>query len=249
MAGTAGLPRNEAPAVATANNPEARDYGLSHSNKWWAESDAMLGVCCPNAGPCTPKILKAPTGGTAAGKSVGLQPHLIAGFSAVVTSSTRQLYRSGLRPVVIFDLNVLASSGLVHRGEARPLNPRPCVGIMSSRQSSATLDGRGTDFLLTTYEDRILLLINQLGTLGTVVHAEKETVLGGGSTFRVDTLLGRRDDPLPELCARRLVEHLAAQGCALPLLLCVSLDQASLRRQEEILAHVAELWQRPPLPA
>jgi proteasome assembly chaperone 3 len=138
-------------------------------------------------------------------------------------------------------------------GSAR-INPRPLLlllwpcqiranAAMISRQSSSELGGRPTDFLITTYQDRILVLITQLGTLGTVLHAEKETVLGGGSTFRVDTLLGHRDDPLPELCARQLVEQLAAEGCTLPLLLCLSLDQTSLRKQEEIIAHVKQLWQ------
>ena len=96
---------------------------------------------------------------------------------------------------------------------------------------TASISGRDTDFLITCYTDRVMVVATQLGTLGTVLHAEKETVLGGGSTYRVDTLLGRRDEPLAELCARQLAERLSDAGCASPLLLCLALDRGALTLQ------------------
>lgn len=76
-----------------------------------------------------------------------------------------------------------------------------------------------------------MVVATQLGTLGTMLHAQKETVFGGGTTYRVDTLLGPREQPLLELCARQLAERLAAAGCERPLLLCLALEQAALTRQ------------------
>lgn len=54
----------------------------------------------------------------------------------------------------------------------------------------ADVEGRPTEFSLTGYSDRLLVVASQLGSLGSILAAQKETVLGGGSTYRVDTLLG-----------------------------------------------------------
>ncbi len=72
---------------------------------------------------------------------------------------------------------------------------RACVTQASalpfrSTTFTAEVDGRPTEFALTGYSDRVLVVASQLGSLGSILAAEKETVLGGGSTYRVDTLLG-----------------------------------------------------------
>jgi len=96
------------------------------------------------------------------------------------------------------------------------------------RTSSATItlgNGVETSVFISAYADRILFIVTQVGTLGTMVQAQKETVLGGGTTFSTATLLGTRDDPIPELCARQLVEKLSQSGCDLPILLCLGLQR------------------------
>jgi proteasome assembly chaperone 3 len=97
------------------------------------------------------------------------------------------------------------------------------------RTSTATItlgNGVETSVFISAYADRIMFIVTQVGTLGTMVQAQKETVLGGGTTFSTATLLGSRDDPLPELCARQLVEKLSQAGCELPILLCLGLQRA-----------------------
>lgn len=110
---------------------------------------------------------------------------------------------------------------------------------LRSTSFSEDVGGRRTDFVLTAYVDRLMIVITQLGTLGTVLHAEKETVLGGGATYRIDTLLGRRDEPLMELCARQLAERLGGANCDRPLLLCLALERAVLTQQ--VVKQVVEL--------
>lgn len=94
-----------------------------------------------------------------------------------------------------------------------------------THQTSFHLNGVPTTVIASLYADRIMFVVTQLGTLGTIVAAQKETVLGGGTTFSTDTLLGARDDPVPELCARQLVERLSQSNCDLPLLLCLALKR------------------------
>lgn len=108
-------------------------------------------------------------------------------------------------------------------------------------QWSAMVCGRSTSFLICAYADRLLLIITQVGSLGTVVQAEKETVLGGGSTYGVTTLLGQREGA-SELCARRLAEQLAVGGCELPLLLCLGLNRGcdEVQAVREIVSTVLE---------
>lgn len=108
---------------------------------------------------------------------------------------------------------------------------------------SVPIEGIDCSFAITAYTDRLLVIASQTGTLGAVLAAERETVLGGGSTYRVDTLLGRRDEPLPELCARQLAERLTASGCDRPLLLCLALQRPALTPAavkevlQQVLAH------------
>lgn len=132
------------------------------------------------------------------------------------------------------------------------------IGATASAQSalpcrsesfSAEVGGQPADFLLTAYADRLLVVCTQLGTLGSILAAQRESVLGGGTTYRVDTLLGPREQPLPELCARQLAERLAAAGCTQPLLLCLALRCEAQTQQgvQQVITAVLEhpVWAAP----
>lgn len=89
--------------------------------------------------------------------------------------------------------------------------------------------GALTQVCISKYLDRLVIIATQLDTLGTVLSAYKETVLGSsGGTYAIDTLLGSRDDPTLELCTRRLAETLCDYGCHLPLLLCLGFEKGAL---------------------
>ena len=82
-----------------------------------------------------------------------------------------------------------------HLCRRRHPRPRPQPGALPCRSAtfSAEVEGRPTEFALTGYSDRLLVVASQLGSLGSVLAAHKEAVLGGGSTFQVDTLLGEQE--------------------------------------------------------
>lgn len=98
---------------------------------------------------------------------------------------------------------------------------------MLSHESIITVADHPTSILISLYSDRLMFVITQVGTLGTIVHAQKESILGGGTTYSTATLLGHRDDPLPELCARQLIEKISTSvaGFNLPILVCLGLDR------------------------
>ncbi|CAI5487750.1 unnamed protein product, partial [Closterium sp. Naga37s-1] len=107
-----------------------------------------------------------------------------------------------------------------------------------SKQFSADIEGTATTFLCLSYDDRLMVVVTQIGTLGSMLYARREQVGGaegrgqmegmeGSSVFNVSVLLGRRDEPLMAACARHLIETLSQQGVTRPLLLCLGLKSHS----------------------
>ncbi|GJP64658.1 hypothetical protein CLOP_g2975 [Closterium sp. NIES-67] len=127
-----------------------------------------------------------------------------------------------------------------------------------SRQFSADIEGVPTTFLCLSYDDRLMVVVTQIGTLGTMLYARREQVGGaegrgqmggmeGSSVFNVSVLLGKRDEPLMAACARQLIETLSLQGVTRPLLLCLGLKDHSQKTLKAILQCVvsSRLWAQP----
>jgi proteasome assembly chaperone 3 len=103
------------------------------------------------------------------------------------------------------------------------------------------------NFLLSLYADRLLVIVSQIPSLGTIISAEKDSILRStGNTYAITTLIGSRDDPSLELCARRLVETCSDSGCQLPLLLCLGISKGAMTpkliKKLEQLILKSKLW-------
>lgn len=111
-----------------------------------------------------------------------------------------------------------------------------------SQAFSAVVQGRPTEFCVSFYVDRVMIVITQLKTFGVIMQCTREQVLGGGSTFRVDTLLGSRQAELPQLCARQLGQLASDAGIQLPLLVSLGLepDAATPAAVREILQALSD---------
>eukprot|EP00941_MAST-03F_sp_MAST-3F-sp1_P003984 g3984.t1 len=99
------------------------------------------------------------------------------------------------------------------------------TGIVT-RQASAVIDGVATDVILQVFIDRIFIIVTQLKTLGTLIHAELPPI-SNGALHRIPkckVLLGRRDCPISMVCARQLSERIGA-SCSKPLLLAIALKK------------------------
>lgn len=64
--------------------------------------------------------------------------------------------------------------------------------------------------------------------------------LGGGVTFAVNTLIGRREEAMLELCARRVASSMAEKGCSKPLLMAIALRQHTSESVKPILDTIEE---------
>lgn len=61
--------------------------------------------------------------------------------------------------------------------------------------------------VMTRYSNnKVLVVISNTGTFGSIVQAQKERSLRGGETFNVSMTLGDRNDNTPELCVRMVLE-------------------------------------------
>ncbi|KAJ1432672.1 hypothetical protein B484DRAFT_447682 [Ochromonadaceae sp. CCMP2298] len=87
---------------------------------------------------------------------------------------------------------------------------------------SILVNGVPTDLVITGYYDRVFVIISQLDSVGTILKADAEKKSDGGFIFEVDTVLGKRDDPLLTIYARQIVERLSKTSTK-PLLLSISL--------------------------
>lgn len=80
------------------------------------------------------------------------------------------------------------------------------------------------------FGDQIVLGVSQLqGKVGTYILVQvEETALDNNTRFNISTLLGKRDDPLLEVYARRVTEKIAGMRASrsdvmAPVLLGISL--------------------------
>lgn len=74
-------------------------------------------------------------------------------------------------------------------------------------------------------DDAGLTFWNDFFFLVWQISVGRDVALGGGETFAVDTLIGRRDEPMLELCARRVAGSMANGGCTKALLMGIGLRQ------------------------
>jgi len=88
-----------------------------------------------------------------------------------------------------------------------------------------SVNGRPTDIVITTFSDRLFIVITQLGKIGNLVDIRQESAhpdnpTEGNTAFSIRVLLGRDDEEV-RAAARFLADSLKAP---LPLLLSLCLD-------------------------
>lgn len=109
-----------------------------------------------------------------------------------------------------------------------------------------TLDIKGikTDLVICCYEDHFLVLVTQLGSLGTLLQARKEEGVSVQSTFSVSVIFGKRDEPMLMACARQLIENISSAGSSRSLVLSLGLKDHSVDTIKDIVSAVIEnrMW-------
>ena len=99
---------------------------------------------------------------------------------------------------------------------------------VQTTQGAFTIDGVHTELLVSDYSNRLLLVVTQIGKLGTMYHAAGVGPGGGGggggglgmgmggggggAPPEVRTLVGKHDDEMLMAAARRLVQIVQGRG-------------------------------------
>jgi hypothetical protein len=105
--------------------------------------------------------------------------------------------------------------------------------LPTSISRSYQVMGVDTDCFVQLFGDHIVLGVSQLGggKIGTFVSCQvEETVMDNTTRFNVNVLLGKRDDPLVQVYARRITEKIAAMRASRadicpPVLLGISITR------------------------
>ncbi|VFQ91894.1 unnamed protein product [Cuscuta campestris] len=112
------------------------------------------------------------------------------------------------------------------------------------KQFSLDIQGNKTDFIICSYDDHFLVIVTQIGSMGTILHARKEEGMTTEPNFSVSVILGKRDEQMLVACARQIIEHISSAGSSRPLVLSLGLKDHSLTTLKGIVSAVKEncLW-------
>ncbi|KMT15158.1 hypothetical protein BVRB_3g062720 [Beta vulgaris subsp. vulgaris] len=104
--------------------------------------------------------------------------------------------------------------------------------------------GIKTDLVICRYEDHFLVIVTQIGSMGTLMQARKEEGVSVQPTFHVSILFGKRDEPMLLACARQLIEHISAAGSSRSLVLSLGLKDHNVDTMKAIVSAVIEnrMW-------
>ncbi|WVZ86300.1 hypothetical protein U9M48_033104 [Paspalum notatum var. saurae] len=72
------------------------------------------------------------------------------------------------------------------------------------RSLSLDIKGNKTDIVISKYEDIFLVVVTQIGCMGTIIAAKKEESVFSDPTYNVSILFGKRDEWL-----NPIVDHLS----------------------------------------
>lgn len=108
------------------------------------------------------------------------------------------------------------------------------------KQLTTTIKGIKTDLVLCSYDDHILVMASQIGTVGTMLHARKEEGFATNPIFNVSVLFGKRDEPMLVACARQLIENISKAGSSRPLVISIGLKDHSVETLKAIIEVVIE---------
>jgi len=112
---------------------------------------------------------------------------------------------------------------------------------VKSAQTQALIVGVPTDFHVSVYSDRVLVVITQNGKPGTLLLAQRERgaggMGGGAGGFATKVLMGKRDDYM-QVYVRRVAEMVSSR-CDKPVLLTLCVKDDSPEVFKAVMAALA----------
>ncbi|CAL9084220.1 hypothetical protein MUK42_33677 [Musa troglodytarum] len=109
---------------------------------------------------------------------------------------------------------------------------------------SLDIKGNKTEIIICKYDDKFLVIVTQIGCMGTILHARKEESVLTDPTYSVSIIFGKRDEPWLLACGRQLIEHISCSGSSMHLVLSLGLKDHSPETLKDVTLAVIEnrLW-------
>eukprot|EP01087_Luapelamoeba_hula_P017879 TRINITY_DN5684_c0_g1_i1.p1 TRINITY_DN5684_c0_g1~~TRINITY_DN5684_c0_g1_i1.p1 ORF type:complete len:167 (+),score=44.90 TRINITY_DN5684_c0_g1_i1:23-502(+) len=102
---------------------------------------------------------------------------------------------------------------------------------------AAVINGHHTELVITPYSNVVFIIVTQLGKIGTLMQVNTDIAgveAGGDAHYSVNTLLGKRDDPVLTLYAQQLAAVVNTTSVTRSLLLGISIKDNSLPTLNEV---------------
>ncbi|CAL4952426.1 unnamed protein product [Urochloa decumbens] len=126
-----------------------------------------------------------------------------------------------------------------------PMNSARSGAHFPVQHQSLSLDIKGnkTDIVISKYEDTFLVIVTQIGCMGTILAAKKDESVFSDPTYNSAIKISP-EHPLLLACARQLIEHISGSGSARSLVISLGLKDHSQGTLKDIIAAVIEnrLW-------
>lgn len=105
-----------------------------------------------------------------------------------------------------------------------------------------TIQDKKATILIQPFDDTIFVTVTQNNRLGTMVSGEVDTVGGtGGDSYSITVLIGKRDEMMLELIARRIIGDMVTRGCRKKLLLSAAFKDHALSLVDPVVDAVLSL--------
>ncbi|XP_073003063.1 uncharacterized protein [Typha latifolia] len=125
-----------------------------------------------------------------------------------------------------------------------PNHQMPTQFPVTHKSISMEIKGSKTDIIICKYDDKFLVMVSQIGSMGTILHARKDEGVSLDPTFNVSVIFGKRNEPFLLACARQLIEHISSCGSSRSLVLSLGLKDHSQGTLKDVISVVLEnrLW-------
>lgn len=162
---------------------------------------------------------------------------MIQAFGLIHTTPTLPCFMPHLMASAINMQDVEAF--LPSTASAQPASASPAGFPVRTKLFTRDIDGVTTTFSYSMYMDQTLMFVTQTGTAGTIISATQDAAFDGTTTYSTTVVLGKRDEPLLQLCARQIVELAGAAGYKKPMLIGLGFKQHSMQLVKQVMQVVS----------
>uniref|UniRef100_A0A0E0BA37 Uncharacterized protein n=2 Tax=Oryza TaxID=4527 RepID=A0A0E0BA37_9ORYZ len=110
--------------------------------------------------------------------------------------------------MTFFVVSLITRSMLVSQMEMGMNSVQPNAQFPVPHKSlSLDINGNKTDIVISKYEDNFMVMVTQIGCMGTILAARKDESVFSDPTYNVSVLFGKRDEATMKYIVSTIIEN------------------------------------------